>query len=98
MKLIKRMLTVLLLLALVACTVLFALSNPTTVEVDFLAVQLQASAATWIIGALVLGGLLGLLAGMGVFFSLKATQVRSSRQVKRYEQEISKIQATALKE
>jgi putative membrane protein len=93
MKIIKRLLTALLLLALVACAVVFALSNPATVEVDFLAFKLTASAAIWIVGALVVGGLLGLLAGTGVFFRLKTTQVRSSRKIKRYEQEISKIQA-----
>jgi putative membrane protein len=85
-------------LALLACAVVFALSNPATVEVDFLAFQLSASAATWIIGALVLGGLLGLVAGMGVFVRLKTTQVRSARKIKRYEQEISKIQAAPLKD
>lgn len=93
MKLIKRLLTALLLLALVACAVVFALSNQTAVEVDFLAFTLTTSTAIWIVGALVVGGLLGLMAGTGVFFRLKTTEVRSSRKIKRYEQEISKIQA-----
>jgi putative membrane protein len=98
MKLIKRLLTFLLLVALVACAVLFGLSNPVMVEVDFLAFRLTASVAIWIVGSLVMGGLLGLLAGTGVFFRLKTTEVRSSRKIKRYEQEIGKIQATAIKE
>ncbi len=93
MKLVKRLLTVVLLLAIVAGTVLFALSNPASVKVDFLAFQLTASAASWIIGAFVLGGLFGLLAGMGVLLRLKTTQVRTARKIKRFEQEISKYQA-----
>lgn len=93
MKLIKRLLTAIFLIVLIACAVVFALSNPTPVEVDFLAFQFSASAAAWIIGAFILGGLFGLLAGIGVLLQLKATQLKSARKIKRFEQEISKIQA-----
>jgi hypothetical protein len=43
---------------------------------------------------------LGLLAGLGVYMRLKASQVGSARKIKQYEQEISKIkiQGTPVKE
>lgn len=95
MKLVKRILTGLLLLVIAACTVLFALSNPSSVEVDFLAFSFSASLAGFLIGAFVLGGLLGLLAGLGVLLRLKTSQLRTGRKIKQFEQEISKLQAKA---
>jgi uncharacterized membrane protein YciS (DUF1049 family) len=98
MKFVTSFLTVLLVLALLVFAVVFALANAAELKVDFLAFELTASAATWLIGALALGGTLGLLAGMGVFLRLKTGQARSARKIKQYEQEIGKIQATAVRE
>ncbi len=98
MKFITSFLTVLLVLALLVFGVVFALANATAMKVDFLAFEVTASVATWLIGAFALGGILGLLAGMGVFVKLKSGQARSARKIKHYEQEIEQIQAAAARE
>lgn len=95
MKILKRLLTGIVLLALAACGVVFALSNPTPMAVDFLAVQLTTSTANWIIASFVLGGLSGLLAGLGLMLRLKATQLSSTRKIKQFEQELSKAQLSS---
>lgn len=80
MKKIKFILYLVAAVAIGIAGVWFAVANPERVEVDFLACTLEASLSAFLIGAFVLGSLVGLLASTGIIASLKLSRRRMERE------------------
>ena len=91
MKFLKRLLLSLLTLFVIVATVLFSLQNSTVVEVDLMFGRVQAGLAVWLVGSLVLGILLGMLACTGLLVRLLRTQRRGNKQAKAFEKELAKV-------
>ena len=74
MKILRKILTVLIVLATLAVGMLFALQNKTTVPLDLLVYTLEPrSLALWVLSAFAIGGLLGMLACSTVLLRQRAS-------------------------
>lgn len=82
MKLLRKLLTVLVLLAMVAVGVLFALQNKAPVPLDLLVYTFEPqSLALWVLCAFALGGVLGMLVSSALLLRLRAALASSRRQL-----------------
>ena len=80
MKFLRNILTVLIMLATIAVGVLFALQNKMPVPLDLLVYTFEPrSLALWVLGALALGGVLGMLASSAILLRLRASLASSRR-------------------
>ena len=92
MKLLRKLLTVLIVLITLVVGVLFALQNTTPVPLDLLVYTFgPQSVALWILGAFVLGGLLGMIASAAILVRTHATLGSCRRQLDRTLTELSKL-------
>jgi putative membrane protein len=93
MKPLRKLLTVLLVLAMLVVSVLFALQNKVQVPLDLLVYSFGAqSLALWILVAFVLGGLLGMVISFVILLRTRASLRSARRQLEKARAEISKLQ------
>jgi len=92
MKLLRKLLTVLMVLVTLMASVLFALQNKTPVPLDLLVYTFgPQSIALWILVAFALGGLLGMIASAGIVMRTHATLGSCRRQLDRTLTELSSL-------
>ena len=92
MKLLRKLVTVLLVLAMVGVGVLFALQNKVLVPLDLLVHTFgPQSLALWILSAFALGGLLGMLISSFILVRLRTSLSSSRRQLDKARTEVSKL-------
>ena len=93
MKPLRKLLTVLIVLAMLVVSVLFALQNKVQVPLDLLVYSFGAqSLALWILVAFALGGLLGMLISFVILLRTRASLKSARRQLEKSRVEISKLQ------
>lgn len=93
----RKVLAVMVALAMAGVGVLFAVQNPQAVPLDVLVMQLAPrSVALWVLAALALGGVLGMsLSGLAVL-QLRARLAAARRQIARAQGELDRLRAKAL--
>lgn len=85
---VRKLLLVVLIILLLLTALVFSLNNQTAVSIDFLAyVTPELSLAVWLIGALVIGAVLGMAVGSLASF-------RSGRSRKRLEKKLAQSERT----
>jgi uncharacterized integral membrane protein len=95
MKFLRNILTVLIMLATIAVGVLFALQNKMPVPLDLLVYTFEPrSLALWVLGALALGGVLGMLASSAILLRLRASLASSRRQLAKARAESDRLSST----
>lgn len=93
MKFLRNLLTVVIILAMVAVGVLFALQNKVPVALDLLVYTFpEQSLALWILLALALGGILGMLASSLILLRMRTSLASTKRQLEK-----SKVEASQLR-
>jgi len=99
MKLVSKLLIAALALLMVALGMLFALQNAVLVPLDLLAFQFSPhSLALWLLLALSLGGLLGMLASSALLVRLRATLGASRRELAKARTELDKLRSAGPKD
>ena len=84
MKILFRILFIAILLLVVAVGVLFAVQNTTPIALDLLVVALpERSLALWVLLAFALGGIIGMLTSVGIVWRLRATLLKTNRQLRK---------------
>jgi len=96
MKLLRNILTVLVVLAMAAVGVLFALQNKTPVPLDLLIYTFEPkSLALWVLGAFALGGVLGMVVSSFILVRMRASLSSSRRQLDKARVEVSQLRGEA---
>ena len=91
MKFLRKILTVLIVLATVAVGVLFALQNKIPVPLDLLVYTFEPrSLALWVLAAFALGGLLGMLISSMIMLRMRASFSSTRRQLAKARVELDK--------
>ncbi len=99
MKLLRKLSTVLILLATVAVGVLFALQNTVLVPLDLLVYTFEPrSLALWMLIALALGGILGMLASSAILVRQRAAIGSTNRQLLKARAEVDTLRTAGLKD
>jgi lipopolysaccharide assembly protein A len=94
MKLLRKLLTVLIVLATLVVGVLFALQNKVLVPLDLLVYTFgPQSIALWILVAFALGGLLGMVVSSVILVRTRTTLGSCRRQLDRTLAELSKLRS-----
>ncbi|MFK7829271.1 MAG: lipopolysaccharide assembly protein LapA domain-containing protein [Congregibacter sp.] len=94
---IRKLIALLLAVAMAGVGVLFALQNTDPVPLDVLFMTLPPrSVALWVLGALALGGLLGLLLSGFAILRLRARLMTANRQTRNAQAEADRLRATGL--
>jgi uncharacterized membrane protein YciS (DUF1049 family) len=84
MHILRNILLFLIALAMLALGALFAVQNDVAVPLDLLVVYLPArSVALWVLLALALGGILGLLVSLGMILRLRTRLAAAHRRLER---------------
>ena len=92
MAFLRKLLALAVALAMAAVGVLFALQNADPVPLDILVITLPPrSLALWVLGALALGGVLGLLLSSIAMLRLRARLVATRRQVASAQAELDRL-------
>ena len=92
MKLLRNLLTVLVLLATLGVGVLFALQNEIPIPLDLLVYTFEPrSLALWILLAFALGGLLGMLVSSVILVRTRAALGSCKRQLEKAQVEVRKL-------
>lgn len=92
MKLLRNLLTVLVLLATLGVGVLFALQNEIPIPLDLLVYTFEPrSLALWILLAFALGGLLGMLVSSVILVRTRASLGSCKRQLEKAQVEVRKL-------
>jgi putative membrane protein len=92
MKLLRKLLTVLIVLAMLGAGVLFALQNKVLVPLDLLVYTFgPQSMALWILLAFALGGLLGMLVSSVILVRTRTSLGSCKRQLDKAKVEVSKL-------
>jgi len=92
MKLLRNLLTLVVVLAMVAVGVLFALQNKMPVPLDLLLYTFEPqSLALWLLCALALGGVLGMLVSSVIVLRLRTALGSSKRQLQKARTEVSRL-------
>ena len=93
MKPLRKLLTVLVVLAMLIVSVLFALQNKVQVPLDLLVYNFgPQSLALWVLVSFVLGGLLGMIISSVILLRTRASLRSARRQLEKAKVEISKLQ------
>tara|TARA_R110002110_G_scaffold415561_2_gene650824 strand:- start:23670 stop:23978 length:309 start_codon:yes stop_codon:yes gene_type:complete len=93
MKLLRNLLTVLLVLATIGVGVLFALQNKTPVPLDMLVYNFAPrSLALWVLLAFGIGGILGMLISSALMVKLRASLASVRRQLAKSREEVGRLQ------
>jgi len=99
MKLLRNLLTVLIVLAMVGVGVLFALQNEALVPLDLLVYKFEPrSLALWLLAALGTGGLLGLMLSSALMVRQRASLSSTKRQLIKARAELDKLRTAGLTE
>lgn len=99
MKLLRTLVSLLVLVAAVALGVLFALQNTQPVPLDVLLYRFgERSLALWVLLALGLGALLGLLASSLMMLRLRARLATSRRHLERAQTELDRLRVGGIKD
>ena len=99
MKLLYKIISLLIVLGMLAVGILFSLQNEMLVPLDVLVYQFPArSVSFWVLGALVVGGLLGVLASSSVLLKQRAALASSNRQLTRARAEVDRLRTAGLKD
>lgn len=94
---IRKLLALLLALAMAGVGVLFALQNTDPVPLDVLFMTLPPrSVALWVLGALALGGVLGLLLSGFAILRLRARLMSARRQARNAQADADRLRAVGL--
>jgi uncharacterized membrane protein YciS (DUF1049 family) len=97
MSFLRNLLALALALAMAAVGVLFALQNAEPVALDILVVKLAPrSLALWVLGALAIGGILGLVFSSFAMLRLRARLIAARRQVAKSQGEIDRLRSAGL--
>ena len=97
MSFLRNLLAVAIALVMVAAGVLFALQNPEPIALDILVMKLpERSLALWVLAALALGGLLGLLLSSLALLRLRARLAATRRQLARAQTEVDRLRTRDL--
>jgi uncharacterized integral membrane protein len=92
MKFLRKVLTVVVILAALAAGMLFALQNQTPVPLDVLVYTFEPrSLALWVLCAFAVGGILGMLACSAIMLRQRATLGSTRRQLARSRAEVGKL-------
>ena len=93
MKPLRKLLTVLIILATLVVSVLFALQNTVQVPLDLLVYSFGAqSLALWVLLAFVLGGVLGMIISSIILVRTRASLKSATRKLEKNRVEISSLQ------
>jgi uncharacterized membrane protein YciS (DUF1049 family) len=94
MKLLRNLLTLIVILAMIALGVLFSLQNKSPVPLDLLVYAFEPqSLALWILLAFALGGLVGMLVSSLMILRTRASLTATRRQLDRAREQLGKQQA-----
>ncbi len=97
MKAVRTLITIAIVVAMLALGVLFALANDGIVALDVLIYRFQSgSLALWVLLALALGGVLGLLASSVMMLRLRARNASLTRKLTRAKTELEKLRTAGL--
>ncbi|MFT7288626.1 MAG: putative membrane protein [Halieaceae bacterium] len=92
-----KLLALMLAIAMAAVGVLFALQNSDPVPLDVLVVTLSPrSLALWVLAALAIGGILGLLLSSVAILRLRTRLIAARRQIARAQSELDRQRSTSL--
>ena len=92
MKLLRNLLTVVIVLATLAVGVLFALQNKMPVPLDFLVYTFEPkSLALWVLAAFAVGGVLGMLISSVILVRMQASLAAVKRQLAKARAEAGKL-------
>ncbi len=96
MKFIRNLVTVLVVVAMVAVGVLFALQNKTPVPLDLLVYTFTPqSLALWVLSAFAIGGVLGMLVSSALILRMRAALASSRRQLDKARGDLTRQQVQA---
>jgi putative membrane protein len=99
MKLLRNLLTIIIVLAMIGVGVLFALQNDVAVPLDLLFYQFEPrSLALWLLSSLAVGGVLGLLISSFIMVRQRASLGASRRQLVKARAEVDKLRTAGLTE
>jgi uncharacterized membrane protein YciS (DUF1049 family) len=95
MKQLRNLLTVLVVLAMLAISVLFALQNKVAVPLDFLVYTFSPqSLALWVLLAFALGGVIGMIVSSVILVRTRASLSACKRQLDRARDEAGSLRAS----
>jgi putative membrane protein len=95
MKQLRTLLTVIVVLAMLVVSVLFALQNKAPVPLDLLVYTLgPQSLALWVLVAFALGGLLGMIVSSVILVRTRASLSACRKQLDRAREDVSKLRGT----
>ena len=95
MNLLRRLLTLLIVLATIAVGILFALQNTTLVSLDLLVYTFDPkSLALWVLGAFAIGGVLGMLTASGIILRLRTSVRMSNKRTARVMSDLDTLRAS----
>ncbi|MFK8047598.1 MAG: lipopolysaccharide assembly protein LapA domain-containing protein [Halioglobus sp.] len=98
MNLLRKLLTLLVLLATIAVGVLFALQNTVPVPLDLLVYTFaEKSLALWVLAAFAVGGVVGMLTAMGIVVSLRTALRAANKKATKANLELDKLRTAGLK-
>lgn len=96
MKQLRKLLTVIVILAMLALSVLFALQNEVPVPLDVLVYTFAPqSLAVWVLVAFALGGVLGMIVSSVILVRTRASLNACRKQLDRAREDASKLRSTA---
>jgi uncharacterized integral membrane protein len=99
MTLIRKLLTLLVILTTIVIGVLFALQNTALVPLDLLIYTFEPkSLALWVLVAFAVGGLLGMAAASGMVLRLRASLRVANRKLIKAGAEVDKLRTVGLKD
>ena len=99
MKLLRQLLTIVIVIATLAMGVLFALQNKTPVSLDLLVYTFDPkSLALWILAALATGGLIGMLISSAMVLRLRTSLSSANRQLSKAKAEVDRLRTAGLKD
>ena len=95
MKILRKIITVLIVLATLAIGMLFALQNTAMVPLDLLVYSLEPrSIALWVLSAFAIGGLMGMLACSTVLLRQRASIGTANRRLEKSRAEVGRLRDT----
>jgi putative membrane protein len=99
MNLLRKLLTLLVVLSTIIIGVLFALQNTALVPLDILVYSFEAkSVALWVLAGFAIGGILGMLTASGIVLRLRASKRMTTRQLTKARIELTNLRAAGLKD
>ena len=99
MNLLRKLLTLLVVLSTIVIGVLFALQNTALVPLDVLVYSFEAkSVALWVLAGFAIGGILGMLTASGIVLRLRTSRRLTERQLTKARIELSNLRAAGPKD